>query len=289
MTTDEETNKDEAASDAHIQAALESFGVHLRDLRDSLGFNQADLAEELGVKRQTVSSWEQGTTSPDVKTLLKLKRLARGKDEVSLGALFGEERPDSGKTPLEYAVRLLKAIDETGIRGVYKSRAEALEAFLPFLEKEDRAISVVASSFMGVTRVASPHVSQLLRKKVSTVKFRILMTHPDVGSLREGQEKRRRDSIGLEIREALQLLHNDWKVEPKNIRFYRGAPTIFLLFTSNRMLVNPYTYQTEAFKTMTLEVARTPNPDDLYMQYSQNHFELPWNSQNSEEAEVSDT
>ena len=45
----------------------------------------------------------------------------------------------------------------------------------------------------------------------------------------------------------------------------RKAPTVFMLFTPDRMLLNPYTYGAEAFKTFTLEVARTENSEDSSM------------------------
>ena len=156
---------------------------------------------------------------------------------------------------------------------------------MPFLERERSSICVVASSFLGVTRVAAEKVSGVLKDRVEAgVDFRILMTHPDRSALRETQEGRAASTIRQEIRESVRTLRS-WGVKDESIRFYDGAPTIFLLFTPERMLANPYTYQTEAFKTATLELAPTTaslgHENDIYSQYAINHFRRPWSSGNS--------
>ncbi|MEE9233415.1 MAG: hypothetical protein V3U07_08140 [Nitrospirales bacterium] len=116
--------------------------------------------------------------------------------------------------------------------------------------------------------------------------FKVLMTHPGFGEWRETQEGRAEGAIRLEIQESIQILTRDWKLEEENIHFYKGAPTVFLLFTPERMLLNPYTYQTEAFKTVTFEVEpsrayeKDVNPQDVYSQYVENHFRRPWKSSN---------
>jgi flavin-binding protein dodecin len=74
------------------------------------------------------------------------------------------------------------------------------------------------------------------------------------------------------------LLEGTWKVDPRNIRFWRGAPTIFLLFTTERMLANPYTYKSEAYQTVTFEIARTGSSEDIFSQYALNHFQRAWDS-----------
>jgi hypothetical protein len=102
-------------------------------------------------------------------------------------------------------ILLLQAIDPTGIRGVHPNRSLALAAFCPFLEREQESLFIVASSFLGVKTVAEERVTTLLRRKVTEVRdFRILMTHPDIGKLREKQEGRSENSISNEIKESVQ-------------------------------------------------------------------------------------
>ncbi|MBO4837885.1 MAG: helix-turn-helix domain-containing protein [Lachnospiraceae bacterium] len=45
---------------------------NIRKLRTEQGMSQAQLAERIGVTRQTVSSWERGTSFPDLGMLEKL-------------------------------------------------------------------------------------------------------------------------------------------------------------------------------------------------------------------------
>ena len=269
---------DTEIKDSEFDEPIKKFGERLKELRVSLGYTQPELASKLGCKRQTIGSWEQGQTTPDIKALLQLQSIARAHERVvGLGELLGEIKIDSGETPLKFALRLLQQIDSAGIRGVYPNRGQALSAFIPFLEKEQKSICIVASSFLGV-RVTEERIISLLRRKVASVQdFKVLMTHPEICRWRETQEGRRPGIIYEEIRESFTTLLN-WGVKQENIKFHRGAPTIFLIFTPDRMLANPYTYMTEAYKTVTLEVAPTGAEDDVYSQYFNHHFKRPWES-----------
>ena len=254
---------------------LVEFGEKLRTIRQRFDLTQPKLAEICGVKRQTISSWEGGKTSPDVRALYLLRDWCARQDlPLDLGDLLGEKRVDWLNTPLGFTINLLQVIDQTGIRGVYPSRAEALAAFYPFIEQAP-AIYVTASSFLGIRAVAPERVSALLQEKASSVDFRILMTHPDVSKWREKQEGRRPNSIRIEIEETVETLKR-WGVAEENIRFYPGAPTVFMIYTPTRMLLNPYTYETEAYRTLTLEVAPTGYPNDVFTQFRDNHFKKPW-------------
>ena len=74
--------------------------MRIKELRQEAGLTQAQLAEILHVKQNTISYWEQGKTSPDRDTLVKLADLFH----VTLGYLEGleEDRPN----PLTIAVNL---------------------------------------------------------------------------------------------------------------------------------------------------------------------------------------
>ena len=265
-----------SVDDNNHEARLAEFGEKLRAIRQRLGLTQPQLADICGVKRQTISSWEGGKTSPDVKALYLLRDWCASQDvPLDLGDLLGEKRVDWLNTPLGFTINLLQVIEQTGIRGVYPSRAEALAAFYPFIEQAV-AIYVTASSFLGIRAVAPERVSALLQEKAAKVEFRILMTHPEVSEWREKQEGRRPGSIKIEIEETVETLKR-WGVREDHIRFYRGAPTVFMIYTPTRMLLNPYTYETEAYRTLTLEVAPTGHPNDVFTQFRDNHFKKPWN------------
>ncbi len=267
--------------DAAHREAVREFGLRLKETRAHLDFTQEEFAKHLGVKRQTLSSWEQGVTTPDVETVMRLKNMAKDKVPVDLGELLGEVRLDSGKTPLSFPIRLLQTFEMLGIRNAYRSRTDALAAFYAVLERESRSLSIVCSSFLGVLRVAPQRVADLLRQKSETLRWQILMTHPDFSRWREKQEIRTEGSIAKEIWESVDTLTKDWGIDEESIKFYQGAPTVFMLFTPERMLLNPYTYAAEAFKTLTLEIARSENADDIYSQYVVNHFERSWSGGNA--------
>ena len=269
--------------DKVVNSKIKEFGEQLKQTRMRLNFTQEEFANRLGIKRQTVSSWETGTTSPDVQTLIRLKQLAKetGDLVIDLGDLLGETRWDAGRTPLSFAIGLLQMMDTLGIRNAYRNRTEALNGFYHVLEREDESISVVCSSLMGLIRVAPQKVAQILMQKArEQVTWKILMTHPRMSKLRETQETRKAGTIESEIWESVKVI-TDWGIPRESIRFYDGAPTVFLMFTPDRMLLNPYTYQTEAFKTFTLEVARTQSSEDIYTQYLTNHFQRSWQGSNA--------
>lgn len=268
------------SADPILQEDLRRFGGRLKQLRHEMDLSQPELAELLDVQRTTVGSWESGTTAPDIKLLLKLKAVTADRIAVDLGTLLGEERPDSGETPLSFAIGLLKTIERVGLRGIYLNRSEALKAFSPFLEEERKSISIVSSSFLGVRTVADAQISGLLKEKAAQVDdFRILLTHPEMSRLREEQEDRREGAIEREIVETLDTLKESWGVDDSQIRLYRGAPTIFLLATPKRLLANPYTYGTEAYQTACFEVAPVPGQrETVYSQYYERHFRDPWES-----------
>ena len=51
------------------------IGKKIMNLRKKNGLSQEDLAEKVGVARQTISKWELGETSPDLKESKKLSKI----------------------------------------------------------------------------------------------------------------------------------------------------------------------------------------------------------------------
>ena len=51
------------------------FGKKIMNLRKKNGLSQEELAEKIGVARQTISKWELGETSPDLKQSKELSRI----------------------------------------------------------------------------------------------------------------------------------------------------------------------------------------------------------------------
>jgi len=151
---------------------------------------------------------------------------------------------------------------------------------------------IAASSMKGLLEAASKEfdgmgifswaASLALEGKID---LRILMTHPQYAEKRAHQETRNPNSITEEIKEALRHL-KAWNVPLHCIRMAEATPTVFAIATRERMLLNPYPYGQEAYRSFTLTVRRaredqSNHPDihrDIFEQYQSRHFELPWGS-----------
>ncbi len=63
------------------------IGNKIMELRKKEGLSQEELAEKVGVARQTISKWELGETSPDIKQAKELSKIFN----VSLDELVGND------------------------------------------------------------------------------------------------------------------------------------------------------------------------------------------------------
>ncbi len=162
---------------------------------------------------------------------------------------------------------LFSASQMVGITTAYENREIALlersidgKDAMSFLRhmKDEPKLYIVGSSLLGL-RMYIPRLAQYLRwrKDKASYETRFLLTHPCFSSLREDQEKRSQGQIRKEIQDTLRFLEKDCALNLSScIRFYKGTPTCFMIITSNAMLLNPYPYQTEAYKAFCLEVRR---------------------------------
>jgi hypothetical protein len=171
------------------------------------------------------------------------------------------------------------------LNGGFSSQGE------PFAAPKIR-LWIAASSMKGLLEAASKEfdgmgifswaASLALQEKID---LRILMTHPEFAEVRAHQETRNANSITEEIKEALRHLKT-WKVPLHCIKLAEATPTVFAIATRERMLLNPYPYGQEAYRSFTLTVRRaredqSNHPDihrDIFEQYQSRHFELPWES-----------
>lgn len=67
------------------------FASRLRYLRQSKELNQTQLGEKLGVKKQSVSNWENGNIVPSIDMLIKIADYFH----VSTDYLLGRDNPAS--------------------------------------------------------------------------------------------------------------------------------------------------------------------------------------------------
>ena len=179
-----------------------------------------------------------------------------------------------------------KTLDRTGVveaqpKGIvaFSNRQEALQEFAQALENERREIMVIGSSLKGLFRADDyKDTFDILRKKMdANVPVYFLLTHPGYADIRAEQEGRPLGAIGREIIDSLRLLVENG-VPPASIGLYRGSPTTFAIKTTTKMLLNPYPYRVEAFRSPCLIVDRR---EAFYSRFGANHFSV-WDTMNIE-------
>lgn len=185
---------------------------------------------------------------------------------------------------------LFGAASRLGLENVHLTRAQALASFAGFLDAEVKKgvecvptarVWIVSSSIKGFLNATGEHFDgRRMLEKIARCgcDLRIIMTDPKVADFRAKQEKRAAGEIPQEVRMNIAYLKRIG-VKRESIRYYSGTPTVFAVATSDRMLLNPYPYQTEAFRCFCVIVHKTLDPeDDIYHQYLQYHFDEPWQS-----------
>jgi hypothetical protein len=182
---------------------------------------------------------------------------------------------------------LFLAASKLGLDNIHLTRAIALGHFAWFLDAEAQKaergeggrVWIVASSIKGFLEAASEHFDG--RRMMSRIArcgcdVRIMMTDPKLADFRAQQEGRAGGEIPKEVEMSLAYLKRIG-VKRDSVRYYSGTPTVFAIATGDRMLLNPYPYQTEAFRCFAIVVHKTLEPDaDIYHQYLRYHFEEPW-------------
>lgn len=185
---------------------------------------------------------------------------------------------------LREQVPFLTSAFQLGVENVYLTRTDALEDFADFIGKEIEngtcgRVWIVCSSMKGFLTAATARFNgtEVMRKIVeSSCDCRILMTDRKFADLRASQEKRGKGHIPAEIKSNLLSL-KQIGTSLERIKYYKGTPTVFGIATSNRMLLNPYPYQAEAYKCFSIRVRATGHDSqDIFHQYLAKHFEEPW-------------
>lgn len=74
------------------------FGKKMQELRKKNNLSQEDLAEKVGVARQTISKWELGETSPDLKQANILSEIFN----VSIDSLLNDKEVKVQRPTINY-------------------------------------------------------------------------------------------------------------------------------------------------------------------------------------------
>ena len=179
-----------------------------------------------------------------------------------------------------------------GVEKFYSDRKTAIKEFTKFILLEKNEVVIIGSSLKGILdpteeQHSKKEFADILREKIKEgVRIRFLMTHPALAFLREDAEGRARGAIKVEIIRTLKYLiggkycGKDEKaigIAMNNILLYHGTPTIFAIIVSDRMLINPYTYQANAYENFCFEISRRGD-HNLYSKILSAHYQKPWDN-----------
>lgn len=245
-------------------------------LRDRLQEGLADMETNVSAGVDAIAQHVAGALAPIPS---RLDQLDSAIERRMKGFEQDMDRSMDAMSPLYVAVK------EYGLENIYLTRLEALADFGRYLDAElERAgaggtVWIVSSSIKGfLTAANAAFDGRGMMERIASCgcDLRILMTHPDVADARAKQEHRAEGEIPQEVNMNLALLKR-LGVRRECIRFYKGTPTVFAIATKDKMLLNPYPYEAEAYRCFSMIVARTASrTTDIYQQYLRHHFEEPW-------------
>jgi hypothetical protein len=201
---------------------------------------------------------------------------------------------------LRISTDFLKQSSNLGLEMIYPDRESALHDFAPLLREQAQVkgrqgkLIIVGSSIKGLVEVVRD-LQDIIKSAIenSDCDVRILLTHPKYSRFRENQEERPPGAIEDEIFASIRLLEETWercseavrKRMPTHdiIKLYKGTPTCFMIIAGDRMLINPYSYEKEAYRSFCLSVREVDQAGkeeevekSIYRQYYASHFASPW-------------
>lgn len=198
--------------------------------------------------------------------------------------ILAEEFKRITDQPLEQ-LTLLSKIQHFGICDVFRNRLEGTEAILSSLRDENKQFIVTGTSLKGLMGMALTEedeyaafwqeLKDALKRKV---KVNILLTNPGMAHHRSRQEGRLDGEIEAEIVENLIYLvlfkiENPSLAEFLTIRLYNGTPSIFMMCTSRKMLINPYPNYATAYNSNSFLIE---GGSALYTSYFHTHYRSAW-------------
>jgi len=220
-----------------------------------------------------------------------LRRELEQEFRVSTGDLLRQvlvDQLDPELQNLRQASTLVRECERFGVRMLHKTRRDALTRIAEILEEEENEIVIVGSSLKGLIGFGShDNVSDTERRirdvlwhrgRAGRCRLRFLLTHPDLAHLRAEPEGRTEGNIEQEILGSLLFLTCQCKLGHEQVRLFYGAPTIFMVATSQRMIANPYPYKRTSMESFCVEFEKGggENPDALYNFLMEHHFRHVW-------------
>ncbi len=207
-------------------------------------------------------------------------------------AILSQEIHKVASQPFE-DVCLLSQVRGSGLEAIGRDRSNVLDKLLDSIEREGKQVIIVGSSLKGFIGVGYNAVGEdesvrrsLLRSMQNGCELNILMTSPAIAHHRSQQEGRLEGDIEADIIENLMYLvkvrhENQPYASNLQINLYDGTPTIFMVCTSEMMLLNPYPYYSTAYGSYAFTVRAQ---SDMYRVYFSSHFQRAWSDPRLTEA-----
>ncbi len=204
--------------------------------------------------------------------------------------VLSEEVHKTTIQPIEDA-KLLAEIHTAGITGVTRNRNIAKIKLISSINNENEEIVIVGSSLKGLIGVGQNPVGDNMQVRNALInalkrgtKVKILMTNPEVAHHRATQEGRNQGDIEEEILKnliSIIMLKNEIKSDKLEIQLYKGTPTIFMVCTSNFMMINPYPYYSTAFGSFSFMIRGN---SVMHKGYYESHYQNAWGDTNLSQA-----
>lgn len=180
---------------------------------------------------------------------------------------------------------LLEYLTQSGIQGIYPDRATAFRVFMPIWDREG-SIRIVGSTIEGFKRGVGIDASELIQSKLEknpSATIFIILTHASFARYREQPEGEPEGYITGQVRRTTEMLQhvakNTQSGERLKWKFFKGAPTCFMIMAGNFMLLNPYLYMQSAHFNFSMIIKNTNSPFDIFNHYKTYHFQRAWDAQ----------
>jgi hypothetical protein len=229
----------------------------------------------------------------------RMNRLTSASEEVSIQIGHLKKHVED----LGVSTQFLQQSNTLGVEMIFADRKSALIKFQDYMNKIEKPDSneskknrliIVGSSIKGLLTHLEAFEEIM---KTAIIDFdcdlNILLTHPEYSRYRENQEGRSRGVILEEIFNSVLKLDEIWQSAQKEskvlvkdihdcVKFYKGTPTCFMIVSNEKMLINPYPYEKEAYQCfcMIVREIKKENKDilnpSIFKQYFESHYEQPW-------------
>lgn len=143
----------------------ENIQKNIAKYRKSEGLTQKQLASKLGIVPTTVASWEQGKSSPDVDTLIKICEILN----TNVTAMYEYEAPEIEKS-LSGAVNFLKQMTTdsfkagTQFASINADEEKLLSAYrLLNAEGKEKALDYI-EDLASMDKYKNNNISQMVEK-----------------------------------------------------------------------------------------------------------------------------